>query len=108
MNPDFLLTVLFITGLIVEAMTGGIMRDNLCNEIPLAFRTELYASVSIFSVWLYLVLRHLEAPESLSVPITLAAGFILRILAVKFDWHIPKFVYRSAPSDRWDGLESRR
>jgi uncharacterized membrane protein YeiH len=120
MNPDFLLTVLFITGLIVEAMRaldmgfgmavasltgmvtgvfGGIMRDILCNEIPLAFRTELYASVSIFSVWLYLVLRHLEAPESLSVPITLAAGFILRILAVKLDWHIPKFVYRSAPLD---------
>lgn len=99
LDMGFGMAVASLTGM-VTGVFGGIMRDILCNEIPLAFRTELYASVSIFSVWLYLVLRHLEAPESLSVPITLAAGFILRILAVKFDWHIPKFVYRSGPLDR--------
>lgn len=99
LDMGFGIAVASLAGM-VTGVFGGIMRDILCNEIPLAFRTELYASVSIFSVWLYLILRHLETPESLSVPFTLAAGFILRILAVKYDWHMPKFVYQSGPLGR--------
>lgn len=99
LDMGFGMAVASLTGM-VTGVFGGIMRDILCNEIPLAFRTELYASVSIFSVWLYLILRHLETPESISVPGTLAAGFILRILAVKYNWQMPKFVYRSDPLGR--------
>lgn len=99
LDMGFGLAVASLTGL-VTGVFGGIMRDIICNEIPLVFRTELYASVSFFSVWLYLILRHLETPESLSIPFTLASGFILRILTVKYDWHMPKFVYQSGPLDR--------
>ena len=80
---------------ITTGVFGGILRDVLCNRIPLAFQKELYASVSIASVWLYLGLERLGAPASLSVPVTLALGFFLRMLAVKYDWRIPTFVYKA-------------
>jgi uncharacterized membrane protein YeiH len=69
----------------------------LCNRIPLAFQKELYASVSIIAVWLYLLLEKSGIPMSLSVPVTLVLGFCLRMLAVKYDWRIPQFVYVSKP-----------
>jgi uncharacterized membrane protein YeiH len=80
---------------ITTGVFGGILRNMICNRIPLAFQKELYASVSIASVWLYLGLEGLGAPASFSVPVTLVLGFCLRILAIKYDWRIPKFVYKA-------------
>ncbi len=84
---------------ITTGVFGGILRDLLCNRIPLAFQKELYASVSITSVWLYLILNHIGLPESTSIPLTLALGFCLRILAIKFDWNIPSFVYEAQKTE---------
>lgn len=80
---------------ITTGVFGGILRDMLCSRIPLAFQKELYASVSIASVWLYLGFERLAAPVSISVPVTLTLGFCLRMLAVKYDWRIPKFVFKA-------------
>ena len=80
---------------ITTGVFGGILRDLLCNRIPLAFQKELYASVSIGSVWLFLGFEKIGAPASLSVPITLTLGFCLRVLAIKYDWHVPKFIYKA-------------
>jgi phosphoribosylformylglycinamidine (FGAM) synthase-like enzyme len=79
---------------------GGIMRDMLCNRVPLAFQKELYASVSISAVWLYLMLRFLDVPESFSIPITLLSGFCFRMLAIKYDWRIPIFVYETKTGEK--------
>ena len=72
---------------------GGILRDILCNRIPLAFQKELYATVSIVSVWIYLLLEHFGLPMSFIVVFTLLFGFCFRMLALKYDWRVPQFVY---------------
>lgn len=92
----FGLGVASISG-ITTGVFGGILRDMLCNRIPLAFQKELYASVSITAVWLYLLLEKSGVPMSISVPVTLVLCFCLRMLAVKYDWRIPQFVYVSKP-----------
>ncbi len=80
---------------IVTGVAGGILRDMLCNRIPLVFKEELYASVSFAAVWLFLILETMGAAEALSVPLTLFLGFILRMLALHFGWKMPRFVYRA-------------
>ena len=80
---------------IITGVFGGILRDILCNRIPLAFQKELYACVSIASVWLYLILRETGAPDLLSVPVTLVFGFCFRMFSIHYDWHIPTFVYET-------------
>ena len=72
--------VCFITGVF-----GGILRDLLCNRIPLAFQRELYATVSIVAVWLFLIQDNLGIPDTFSVPITLVFGFSFRMLALNVD-----------------------
>lgn len=91
-NMGFGMGVASLAG-ITTGVFGGILRDILCNRIPLAFQKELYASVSIASVWLYLILDRYDVSESISVAVTLVFGFCLRMLAVMYDWKIPRFVY---------------
>ena len=81
-----------ISGMITGVF-GGILRDILCNDIPLIFRRELYASVSFASAWCFLLCNHLQLPVEQSVLITLFGGFLLRLLAIRFHWEMPKFVY---------------
>lgn len=40
---------------VITGVFGGILRDILCNDVPLIFRRELYASVSFASAWCYLI-----------------------------------------------------
>ncbi len=47
---------------------------------------------------LYLGSQALGLSANAAVPIALAAGLAVRLLALRFNWQMPKFVYR----DDWD------
>ncbi len=81
-----------ISGMITGVF-GGILRDIFCNDIPLIFRRALYASVSFASAWCYLGCVWLQLPAEQSILITLFGGFLLRLLAIRFHWEMPKFHY---------------
>ena len=95
MNQPLLIVI--ISGMITGCV-GGVLRDILCNDVPLLFRSELYASVSVVTGALYVAgLRAGLKPEL----VTLAAfilGVAFRLLAIRFRWEMPKFVY----SRDWD------
>jgi uncharacterized membrane protein YeiH len=84
--------VVIVAGMITGC-AGGVLRDILCNEIPLLFRAELYASVSIVTGSLYVAGLRLELPHDLVMYVAMAIGLALRLLALRFNWHMPKFVY---------------
>lgn len=79
---------------VITGVFGGILRDILCNDVPLIFRRELYASVSFSSAWCYLICVELELPSEQAMLITLFSGFLFRLLAIRFHWEMPKFVYQ--------------
>ena len=80
---------------VLTGVFGGVIRDIFCNRIPLVFRNELYASVSLMAAWLYIGLVQLDVNHSICVLITLIAGFALRMFAVVFHWEMPKFEYNA-------------
>ncbi|HET8596579.1 MAG TPA: trimeric intracellular cation channel family protein [Castellaniella sp.] len=84
--------VAIVSGMITGCV-GGVLRDVLCNEIPLLFRAELYATVSIVSGALYLAGLALAWNHDLVVGASLLIGLALRLLALRFGWSMPKFVY---------------
>jgi uncharacterized membrane protein YeiH len=47
------LPIVIIAGMITGC-AGGVLRDILCNDIPLLFRSELYASVSVVTGVIYI------------------------------------------------------
>lgn len=79
---------------VITGVFGGILRDILCNDIPLIFQKELYASVALASAALYLGCLQLNLIDEQSMIITLFGGFLFRLLAIKYHWEIPKFVYK--------------
>lgn len=92
MRLDQPVIVVIVAGMITGCV-GGVLRDVLCNEVPLLFRSELYASVSILAGGLYVASLHLGLPADPATFVALAFGLTLRLLALRFNWNMPKFVY---------------
>jgi len=49
---DATLPIVIVSGM-VTGCAGGVLRDVLCNDVPLLFRSELYASVSVVTGLFY-------------------------------------------------------
>lgn len=84
--------IIIVAGM-VTGITGGILRDVLCNDVPLVFSKELYATVSIVTAVVYYLGVMAALPIDLVVLIALAVGFPLRVVALVLKWEMPKFVY---------------
>lgn len=84
--------IVIVSGLIT-GIVGGILRDILCNDVPLVFSSELYATVAIVSGGLYTLGISAGLQHDLVVVTVLLVGFTLRVLAIVFRLEMPKFVY---------------
>lgn len=89
-------TIVLISGMITGC-AGGVLRDILCNDIPLLLRKELYGSVSILTGSIFLIAQAAGLPMNAAMLIALVVGLGMRILALRYNWQMPKFVYR----DEW-------
>ncbi|MBC3869144.1 trimeric intracellular cation channel family protein [Undibacterium oligocarboniphilum] len=75
---------------VITGIFGGVLRDVICNEIPLVFRrSQLYATCAFSGCWVFLFLNWLQASEALSLLAGICTTFALRILAIRFDWKLP-------------------
>lgn len=79
---------------VLTGVSGGILRDILCNDVPLIFRRELYASISFVAVVFYWSCMNLGVNMELTVIMTLIFGFTLRVIAIYFGLEMPKFIYK--------------
>ncbi|MCJ8162496.1 trimeric intracellular cation channel family protein [Acinetobacter zhairhuonensis] len=84
---------------IMTGVSGGILRDILCNDVPLVFRRELYASISFVAVICYWVCQEIGLSLELTVISTLVFGFTLRLIAIYFGLEMPKFIYKEDDGD---------
>ena len=82
----------------ITGISGGILRDVLCNQVPVVFRRELYASVSLAVCLLFLGLRALDVGPNISTLVCFAGGLLFRLAAIRFHWRLPTFSYQQ----RWD------
>ena len=71
------------------AIIGGMLRDIICNEIPLVLQREIYISASIAGSVIYLLLDSLGVDAGLNEFVMLGVIFAVRMLALRFDWHLP-------------------
>ena len=78
----------------VTACFGGVIRDILCTEIPVVFREEIYATICIFGGILFFMLRKLNLDTDILDLATAVFIILVRLMAVKFKWHLPPFSYK--------------
>ncbi len=73
-----------------SAVVGGIIRDTLCNEVPLIFHREIYATACIAGAVVYLAMRYVGLPPIVYTWVTVATIISIRLLAVRYKLAIPK------------------
>jgi len=72
---------------------GGIIRDTLVNEIPIIFRKEIYATISLAGGGLYFLLHTFNTPQIWKQIIPIALIIIARLVVVYFNISLPS-IYR--------------
>ena len=76
---------------ILTAVMGGIIRDVLCNEIPLIFHKEIYATACLAGGVLFVLFVFLDVPEPFTALIAAGVIFTIRSLSVRKGWELPRF-----------------
>jgi len=75
---------------------GGLMRDVVCNEVPLVLRQgELYLSAAFAGALVGLAVAMLTGQQPLALIACAAATFLLRAGSLLFGWKLP--VYKARP-----------
>lgn len=73
----------------MSASFGGVIRDILCNEIPVIFRKEIYATACILGGITFFILRYFQLQEDLIYIFTAIMVIVIRLLVVKFKIKLP-------------------
>ncbi|HEY8331166.1 MAG TPA: trimeric intracellular cation channel family protein [Pseudomonas sp.] len=90
--------VVIMAGMITGVF-GGILRDILCQRVPVVLRHELYASVSMLVAMLYLLLNKLGINHDITLLASFGFGLALRLAAIRWSWSLPVFSYQPG---RWE------
>lgn len=73
----------------MTACFGGVLRDILCNDIPVIFRKEIYATICIIGGCFFFLLRQWNIPQDVLYLATSGIIITIRLLAVNFKWSMP-------------------
>ena len=73
---------------IVTGVGGGVFRDICAGEIPMIFRKHFYACPCIISAVACTLLYPYS--DTLAILVGFTTAVLLRLLAARFKWHLPK------------------
>jgi uncharacterized membrane protein YeiH len=77
---------------IITAVTGGLLRDVLCQVEPVLLHRETIGTSALVGATAFVALVSLNVAE---LPAVLVGGFLVimtRVISIQFDLHLPKFV----------------
>ena len=88
----------------VTGAGGGIIRDVLMNDVPLIFRSEIYALACVAGGLVYVACLELGLSVEISALLSSFIVILIRILAVKFHWQLPVLKGEDKPSNNENNI----
>lgn len=83
---------LFIASMmgVITGIFGGVLRDIVCNEVPMVFRDgKPYAICAFFGCWLYIGLQYTDVSDDVALWVSALSITAMRLLTWKFNMRIP-------------------
>lgn len=74
---------------VITATFGGVIRDVLCNEIPLIFRKEIYATAALIGGLFYIGIHRMQIQHETGMVLGVISIVAIRISSVYFKWSMP-------------------
>ncbi|MBP2280394.1 putative membrane protein YeiH [Psychrobacter sp. PL19] len=74
---------------VLNILFGTVIRDMLCNEIPLVLQRKIYVTAAIIGGILYFAMEGMGFTPWITESCTMITIFVIRMLAVRYDWHFP-------------------
>ncbi len=86
---------------VVTATFGGIIRDVICDELPLILRREIYATAAALGAGLFVALAAAGLDRTIAISAGVALGLATRAVALLRGWSLP--AYRARPGRDYPG-----
>jgi len=84
------LSVAIVMGTIT-GVAGGMIRDVLCNVIPMILRKEIYALAAMLGGSLFVIFHLLGWPENEATIVAILGALLLRLAAIYWQVSLPAF-----------------
>ena len=81
----------------MTACFGGVIRDILCNEIPVIFHKEIYATACILGSLSYFLIIQFPVKDEYAYIAAILVVILLRLLAVRFKITLPSIYGKQMP-----------
>ena len=75
---------------VITGVAGGIIRDMMCNEIPIVFKSTLYATISWLGGLLFISLIEFMHTTT-AAAVAGSSIFLIRLAAIKWELSLPLF-----------------
>ena len=76
---------------VVTAVTGGLLRDVLCQLEPVLLHRETIGTSALMGAITFVSLIQLDVANNFSAIISGTVVVLTRVLSIRFDLHLPKF-----------------
>jgi uncharacterized membrane protein YeiH len=76
---------------VITAVTGGLLRDVLCQLEPVLLHRETIGTSSLMGAITFVALIHIDASQNLAAIIGGLVVILTRVISIQFDLHLPKF-----------------
>ncbi len=76
---------------VITAVGGGVLRDIICNEVPLIFQKEIYAIACIAGSLAFIGLGQVALPGWLATAVSMLVVLLIRLAAIHWRLSLPRF-----------------
>jgi len=76
---------------VITAVTGGLLRDVLCQLEPVLLHRETIGTSSLMGAIIFIALIQIDGSQNLAAIIGGLVVVLTRVISIQFDLHLPKF-----------------
>ena len=76
----------------MSGVGGGVVRDMLLGHVPLVLNSQVYAVAALAGAATTVVVMRVGAPRAVALGVGAAVCLLLRLLALRYGWSLPRLV----------------